>query len=108
MNRAGYAAEIRSVDVERIEYQRPSNIVTTASPERSNARYSRSEWRLTGAKDGDTKVRFQLEFEPDFWVPRIIGSFAIKRLLGKVGPFALRAIDDMALIRALPPEIASQ
>ena len=46
-------------------------------------------------EDGGTRVRYQLKFEPDFWVPPAIGPYMIKRRLRSGGG---RAIDRIELI----------
>jgi hypothetical protein len=88
--------------VERLEIEAPYHIVTTAIPERSDVRFSRSEWTLNAAEGGGTKVVFQLEFEPDFWVPPIIGPFVIRKLLIKDGESAVQEIEAMARRRESP------
>lgn len=94
--------------VERLDFDTPRYIVTTAIPERSNVRYSRSEWTLAVAEGGGTLVIYVLEFEPDFWVPPIIGPMLIKRLLLEDGASAVQEIEAMARLRAEPRNITSQ
>lgn len=90
--------------VERLELDAPGYIVTTAIPERSNVRFSRSEWSLAAEERGGTRVVFQLEFEPGFWVPPIIGPLLIKQLLIKDGASAVQEIEAMAKRRATTPD----
>lgn len=82
--------------VERLEADRPCYIATTALPAQSNVRYSRSEWLLTQADDGGTRVIYRLGFEPDFWVPPFIGPYVIRKMLRKEGVAAVQVIEDMA------------
>lgn len=89
------------VKVERLELDTPCRIVTTAIPERSNVLFSRSEWLFTTEKDGGTIVVYQLEFEPGFWVPPIIGPLIIRNLLIKDGASAVQEIEAMAKRRAV-------
>lgn len=84
------------VKVERLETIEPRSIVTTAIPARSDVRYSRSEWKLEANNDGSTNVVYQLEFEPDFWVPPLIGPFLIKRKLIDFGDAAVDKIEAIA------------
>jgi hypothetical protein len=57
--------------VERVEAG-PGRLVATVVPASSEVRHglTRTEWR---AAEGGTRVRYEAEFEPDFWVPAIIG-----------------------------------
>jgi len=82
--------------IERLDFTRSSYIKTTAIPERSDVRYSRSEWELAAADDGGTQVIFRLEFEPDFWVPPLVGPMVIKRVLVDDGASAVNRIELLA------------
>ena len=57
--------------VERVEAG-PGQLVATVVPASSEVRrgLTRTEWR---SAQGGTRVRYEAEFEPDFWVPAIIG-----------------------------------
>ena len=81
--------------VERLETQVPGFIRTTADPARSDFRFARSEWRLEPERYG-TNVAYSLEFEPDFWVPPVIGPWIIKRRLESGGADAVARIEDLA------------
>ena len=94
--------------VEHLEFDTPGYIATTAIPERSNVRYSHSEWTLAVAEGGGTNVTYRLEFEPDFWVPPVIGPMLVKRLLLEDGTSAVQEIEAMARLRAEPRDITSQ
>jgi hypothetical protein len=39
---------------------------------------------------------YKIEMEPDFWVPPIIGPWAIKRELSHGGPRVVRRIENLA------------
>lgn len=90
--------------IEYLEYTRPVYIRTTAIPERSDVRYSRSEWQITADDRGGTQVIFRLEFEPDFWIPPIFGPMVIKRILIADGASAVDLIE--ALAQKLPESTA--
>jgi len=49
-------------------------------PELSDFRRGLARWRLTG-NGAATRLQFNAEFEPDFWVPPLIGPWLIKRKL---------------------------
>lgn len=82
--------------VERLTFERPRYISTTAIAERSEVNYSLSEWVLTEDEDGGTQVAYSLEFEPGFWVPPLLGPIMIKRMLIQDGAAAVAKIEAMA------------
>ena len=105
--RIGVCAFFFCTTVEKIEYlefTRPVYIRTTAIPERSDVRYSRSEWQIPADDRGGTQVIFRLEFEPDFWIPPIFGPMVIKRILIADGASAVDLIE--ALAQKLPESAA--
>jgi len=55
-------------------------ILTEAIPERSDFAYNRTQWLLEPVENG-TLVTYDAEVEPDFWFPRLIGEWAIRRKL---------------------------
>lgn len=81
--------------VERLEVDAPYFIRTTALPERSDFRHSRSEWILEPV-DGGTKVTYRLEIEPDFGLPPFIGPWFLKRFLARGGIDAVEQIERLA------------
>jgi len=81
--------------VERMETEEPAFIRTTADPARSDFRYARSEWHLEPESLG-TNVIYEMELEPDFWVPPIIGPWMIKRRLLSGGVDAVARIEGLA------------
>ena len=66
--------------VERVRLLPPDRVVTEVLPERSDFRYSVAAWTLLEAGE-QTRVIYDAVFEPDFWVPPLIGPWAIKRKL---------------------------
>lgn len=66
--------------VERIEGVPNAEIRTEIIPERSDFRFYESRWTITPTDNG-TKVTHDAEFEPDFWMPPLISTWAIKRKL---------------------------
>jgi hypothetical protein len=81
--------------VERMETEEPGFIRTTADPARSDFRYARSEWHLEPERFG-TNVIYEMELEPDFWVPPLIGPWIIKRRLLRGGIDAVDRIEGLA------------
>jgi len=69
-----------AVKTERIVVNTPDEIITEAIPEKSDFRYNHTRWIFKPHTDG-TLVIYEAEMEPDFWLPPIIGPWAIKRKL---------------------------
>ncbi len=96
--------------VERLETQRPYHIRSVALPERSNFKYSTSEWDLVPDGMGGTNMTYKLEMEPDFWVPPLIGPWYLKRVLARGGEHAVMRIERLARVRdgrPVPPRSMS-
>lgn len=64
--------------VETVELIGEREIRTAALPGRSDFRYHRARWRVAAAEGGSI-IYYELEMEPDFWVPPLVGPWAIKR-----------------------------
>jgi hypothetical protein len=65
---------------ERIESEAPTLFRTRALIELSDFDSYESEWRLVD-EAGGTRIFFSAAMEPDFWVPPVIGSWAIRSKL---------------------------
>jgi hypothetical protein len=89
---------------ERLETSAPYWIKSTVLPEGSNFKHSTSEWMLE--RDGDgTMMIYNLDMEPDFSVPPIIGPWYLKRTLSQQGVRAVTRIERLARERdGLPVE----
>ena len=77
-----------------IESQGVHLLQAYTDPGKSDFRFCEESWSFV-EEDGGTRVRYQLKFEPDFWVPPAIGPYMIKRRLRSGGG---RAIDRIELI----------
>jgi len=71
---------------ERIESDAPELFRTRAVTELSDFDSYESEWRLVD-EPGGTRIFFSAAMEPDFWIPPVIGSWAIR---GKLEDTALQ------------------
>lgn len=78
------------VDHEPYEY-----IHASVDPEASDFRVSNESWEFQVEADG-TLVSYSLEFEPDFWVPPLIGPYVILNKLRERGGQALDRIEAIA------------
>lgn len=81
--------------VERLEVVKPRFIQTTTLPERSDFRYSVSQWILEPEGEG-TRITYRLDMEPDFWLPPFVGPWYLKRTLKKGGVEVLERIEQLA------------
>jgi len=81
--------------VERLEVVKPRFIRATTVPERSDFKYSLSEWTFEPEGDG-TRVTYLMEMEPNFWLPPFVGPWFLKRTLVKGAPAAIDQIELLA------------
>ena len=81
--------------VERLEVVPGAEIVATVIPEQSDARYSRAQWRLEPDGQG-TLLHYELEMEPDFWIPPLIGPPMVRHALRQGGARAATRIENLA------------
>jgi hypothetical protein len=72
----------RIVKVDQIVYDKPGTVITLAVPEQSNFKFHWTRWTLKSV-DGGTQVTYEATLEPDFWMPPLIGPWALKRKLRK-------------------------
>ena len=66
--------------VERIDGNPPVSIDAEAIPNRSDFKFNKSRWQIEHTGE-TTLLTFEAEFDPDFWVPPIIGTWAIRHKL---------------------------
>ncbi|UCG71629.1 MAG: SRPBCC family protein [Chromatiales bacterium] len=96
--------------VERMWPVPTSEIVTIADPERSDFRFYTTRWHLEDTPGG-TRLRFKAMMQPDFWVPPVIGPWAVKRKLdytareiGEVVEYLYATGTSLAELPATPGE----
>jgi len=58
-----------------------SSIVAVIVPEGSDFRSGLARWQLASPTAATTELHFTQTFEPDFWVPPVIGPWLIQRKL---------------------------
>jgi hypothetical protein len=81
--------------VERLEVVTPEFIRSRTVPERSDFKYSLSEWTFAAEGSG-TRVTYEMEMEPNFWLPPFVGPWFLKRTLLKGAPNAIDQIELLA------------
>lgn len=66
-------------------------------PEQSNLRFGNARWRLRDC-DGHTCLQFDAQLEPDFWVPPVIGPWAIERAMRREAITTAEGIERRAAL----------
>jgi polyketide cyclase/dehydrase/lipid transport protein len=81
--------------VERLEVVTPQFIRSRTVPERSDFKYTLSEWTFEVEGDG-TRVTYLMEMEPNFYLPPFVGPWFLRRTLQKGVPAAIDQIELLA------------
>lgn len=71
--------------VDRFEQPSPELLIATGDGS-GDLESNRMRWELLASEDGRTEMRFDWELDPAFWVPPLIGTYAVERSLGYVVP----------------------
>ncbi|MCK4743394.1 MAG: SRPBCC family protein [Sulfuriflexus sp.] len=66
-------------------------IITTSLPSKSDVDYAHARWKLE-SEDGLTRIYFNSDLKPSFWIPPLIGPLLIERTLRNE---ALAVIDGL-------------
>jgi hypothetical protein len=82
--------------VATIESTAPASIVASVIPSLSNLAFGREIWQLD-AEDGVTRLVYDLEMRPDFWVPPLVGPWAIRREMKKDATKVVGMIESLYL-----------
>lgn len=64
-------------------------------PGKGDLKAGQVHWRFEPEAKDKTRIHFQGRIEPDFWVPPLIGSWAVKKVLRKQIEASAEAIEDM-------------
>jgi hypothetical protein len=83
----------RYAQLDLIPYTR---ITATVEPEESDVSYGKETWNLVRIRNA-TEVSYTHEMEPKFWVPPVIGLWAIRRVLNKDALESAQRIEALAL-----------
>jgi Polyketide cyclase / dehydrase and lipid transport len=81
--------------VERLEIVTPEFIRSRTVPERSDFKYTLSEWTFAAEGTG-TRVTYMMEMEPNFWLPPFVGPWFLRRTLLQGAPAAIDQIELLA------------
>jgi hypothetical protein len=83
----------RYAQLELIPYTR---ITATVEPDESDVSYGVESWELVTERDA-TRIIYAHEMEPKFWVPPVVGLWAIRRALNKDALESAKHIEALAL-----------
>ena len=78
----------------RLSLQPESTITATVEPEDSDMDYGVELWALE-ALGQQTRILYRHEAKPKFWVPPLIGGWAIRRVLSKDAPSFANTIEQV-------------
>ena len=81
--------------VEELKVQPNRHIEAITIPERSDAKFSHARWALD-AEGEATRVTYAMEFEPDFWVPPLLGTAVVYYQLKKQARVAAERVEALA------------
>lgn len=81
--------------VEAIDGRAFDSVRTRAIPELSDFVFNESHWMIEAVGDV-TLLHFTAEFEPDFWIPPLIGPWAVRRKLVRTAELVGMRIEWMA------------
>jgi len=91
--------------VEHLEVDPPREMIVVIDPARSDLDFGRAIWTVIPEGDG-CRVLYELEMEPDFWIPPVIGPAVVEAVLHRRGLRAARRLEALASGQEVPPEIA--
>ncbi len=80
----------------RLELTTNTKIIAVVEPEYSDFESGQEEWLLEDAAAG-TRITYTHTMQPKFWVPPLVGVWAIRRTLEKDALSAAQKIEDYAL-----------
>ena len=87
----------------RLELMPDEKIVATVEPEQSNLVSGREQWVLEEVSAG-TRVTYTHTMQPDFWIPPLLGVWAIRKALENDALSAAKRIEALALEQANVPD----
>lgn len=67
-----------ATSVEQVREINNRVIISTVDAAQSDFEYGKTRWEITPGDDQTTKVHYRSEIKPAFWVPPLIGPWAIK------------------------------
>lgn len=90
--------------VEALQVDPPREMIVVIDPARSDLEFGRAVWTVI-PEGGGSRVRYELEMDPDFWIPPVIGPPVVESVLRRRGLRAARRLEALASGREVPPEL---
>ncbi len=81
--------------VDRLYVDEFESIVAKTEPENSDFKHSVGRWRFEGDESA-TRIHYEFEMEPGFWVPPIIGPYFLKKRLYEGAGDAMQRVEALA------------
>ena len=78
-----------------------TELIAIVDPEKSDFELSREKWTLV-PENGGTRMIYEFEMMPKFWVPPVIGPYYMKRALRTGGQKAVIRIEAVARGEPIP------
>jgi len=85
----------RMTQVQDVQELGKGLIIGTVLAEKSDFIYAHSRWKIAADKTG-TRVSFDSDFKPDFWVPPLIGPYLIKKKLHDITLETINGLEKLA------------
>lgn len=82
--------------VMRYVEQAPERIDMQVLPNAGDLKRGHADWRFSAAERGGTRLLFDAEIEPAFWVPPLIGPYLIARELRRQARVTAESIERLA------------
>jgi hypothetical protein len=80
---------------ERIELRSGMEVVAIILPEQSNFRSGTTHWTLS-PEGGGTRIRLEVNIEPNFWIPPLIGPPVFKTIMQKESTQSTQYVEQLA------------
>jgi hypothetical protein len=72
-----------------------TDLRATMEPNANDFRFGELGWHLQPSGDGGTRVRFDAELEPAFWVPPVIGPWILKYTLRSLATGVVENLEEL-------------
>ena len=95
------------IEVQKYARPGPADIVAEVVPEQSNLQSGHCSWHLEAEGEG-TRLQWQMQAVPAFWVPPFIGPSLLQRGLRAEGRHSVAGVEKLARERAHLPPLESE
>jgi hypothetical protein len=89
-------------EIDRVEDVRetaPGGLLATTVPALSSFKSGNAKWQVLGSGER-SQVTYQAQMEPDFYIPPLVGSHFVKKLIRRATVASLERIECIARIQA--------